>query len=113
MSQMSFRARSHVRDGIATIRVSGELHAKSAGQLDQLISQIIGEVAEQPLQRLVLLMDELTYLSSAGLRSLVFAHQRLGRDVAIVLVGTTPEVAETIRLTGFDQSVVMQEPAGP
>lgn len=102
---MSYRAKSHVRDGVATIRISGELHARSAGQFDQLIS----EVAEQPLNRLVLLMDELTYLSSAGLRSLVLAHQKLGRDVEIVLVGTRPEVAETIRLTGFDRSVLMQE----
>jgi anti-anti-sigma factor len=103
---MGFHAKSHVWDGVATVRVSGELHSKSAGQLNQLIT----EVAEHPLRRLVLLMDELTYLSSAGLRSLVFAHQKLGREVEIVLVGTRPEVAETIRLTGFDRSVVMQEP---
>lgn len=103
---MSFHPKSHVEDGVATIRISGELHARSAGQLDRLIT----EVAGQSLRRLVLLMDELTYLSSAGLRSLVFAHQRLGRDVEIVLVGTRSEVAEAIRLTGLDQSVIMQEP---
>ena len=106
---MSFRARSHVRDGVATIRLSGELHARSAGQFDQ----VIAEAATRSLTRLVLLMDELTYLSSAGLRSLVFAHQRLGRTVRIVLVGASPEVAETIRLTGFDRSVVMQERPEP
>ncbi|MGM1064485.1 STAS domain-containing protein [Saccharothrix sp. Mg75] len=105
---MGFEAKSHVWDGIATIRLRGELEARSAGKLNR----VIAEVAAQPLKRLVLLMDELSYLSSAGLRSLVYAHQRLGRGVQIVLVGTQPEVAETIRLTGFDRSVVMQEPAG-
>src|SRR5689334_16988142 len=105
---MSFEATSHVWDGIATIRLRGELEAKSAGQLNR----VIGEVSEQRLKRLVLLMDQLTYLSSAGLRSLVYTHQKLGRGVEIVLVGTRPEVAETIRLTGFDRSVVMQEPSG-
>jgi anti-anti-sigma factor len=56
-------------------------------------------------------MDELTYMSSAGLRCLVFAHQKLPRGVDIVLVGTRPEVAETIKLTGFDRSITMQETA--
>jgi anti-anti-sigma regulatory factor len=39
----------------------------------------------------------------------VFAHQKMGREAQIVLVGVRPEVAETIRLTGFDRSIVMQE----
>ncbi|MEU7528293.1 STAS domain-containing protein [Saccharothrix sp. NPDC042600] len=104
---MAFEAKSHVWDGTATVRLRGELAAKSAGQLNR----VIAEVSARPLTRLVLLLDELSYLSSAGLRSLVFAHQRLGRGVEIVLVGARPEVAETIRLTGFDRSVVMQEPA--
>ncbi|ONI84656.1 hypothetical protein ALI22I_29395 [Saccharothrix sp. ALI-22-I] len=105
---MSFEAKSHVWDGIATIRLRGELESKSAGRLNRVIE----EVATQELHRMVLLMDQLTYLSSAGLRSLVYAHQKLGRGVEIVLVGALPEVAETIRLTGFDRSVVMQEPTG-
>ncbi|MBW4717744.1 STAS domain-containing protein [Saccharothrix obliqua] len=105
---MSFAAKSHVWDGTATIRLTGELAAKSAGQFNR----VIADVSAQDPHRLVLLLDELTYLSSAGLRSLVYAHQRLGRGVEIVLVGAQPEVAETIRLTGFDRSVVMQEPTG-
>ncbi|QFZ21691.1 STAS domain-containing protein [Saccharothrix syringae] len=105
---MSFEAKSHVWDGIATIRLRGELEAKAAGRLNRVIE----DVSAHPLHRMVLLMDQLSYLSSAGLRSLVYAHQRLGRGVEIVLVGTRPEVAETIRLTGFDRSVVMQEPTG-
>jgi anti-anti-sigma factor len=106
---MSFRARSHVHDDVATIRLSGELHARSAGQLDQLIA----EVATHPLRRLVFLLDELTHLSAAGVRSLVFAHQKLGREVEIVLVAPHPQVVETIRLTGFDQSVIMPDPTEP
>jgi anti-anti-sigma factor len=102
---MSFHARGHVSDGVATIRVSGELHARFAGQLNNVIT----EVTDRHPKRLVLLMGGLTYLSSAGLRSLVVAHQRLGRDVEMVLVAARPDVAETIRLTGFDRSVVMQE----
>jgi anti-anti-sigma factor len=46
---------------------------------------------------------------SAGLRCLVFAQQKMPHGVQIVIVGARPEVAETIRLTGFDRAVVMQE----
>jgi anti-anti-sigma factor len=104
---MAFNAKMHVSDDATTIRLTGELDRRAAPRLNELII----ESAKQPLSRLVLLMEELTYMSSAGLRCLVFAHQKLPRGVDIVLVGTRPEVAETIRLTGFDRSITMQETA--
>lgn len=103
---MSFQAKSHTEDGVVTMRLVGDLDSGSAPTLNKLIA----EIAEHPVRRLVLLVDELAYLSSAGLRCLVFAHQKMGRGVDIVLVGAQPEVAETIRMTGFDRSVIMQDP---
>jgi anti-anti-sigma factor len=103
---MSFQAKSHTEDGVVTMRLVGDLDSRSAPTLNTLIT----EIAAQPVRRLVLLVDELAYLSSAGLRCLVFAHQKMGRGVDIVLVGARPEVAETIRMTGFDRSVIMQDP---
>jgi anti-anti-sigma factor len=94
-----------VEGGTATIRLDGELDGQSAPELHDLVSR----VAEEEVARLVLLMDTLSYMSSAGLRCLVFAHQKMPFGSEIVLVGTRPEVAETIRLTGFDRSVTMQE----
>jgi len=40
---------------------------------------------------------------------LVFARQKMADGVALVLVGAGESVAETIRLTGFDQSVSFSE----
>lgn len=106
---MSFEAKLTVDGDIATIRLSGELDRTSAPRLDDLV----GRAADRPsLTRLVLLVEGLTYMSSAGLRSLVFAHQRMPREAEIVIVGAQQGVAETIRLTGFDQSVVLQEASG-
>ena len=105
---MSFNTKVHTDDGVVTIRLTGELDSRSAPELNEVIVEAIaGEV-----RRLVLLAEDLTYMSSAGLRCLVFAHQKLGRDADIVLVGTRPEVAETIRLVGLDRAVMMQDPAG-
>ncbi len=102
---MTFDARMHLDDGTATIRLTGELDRHAAPRLNELVI----EAADQQVLRLVFLMDALTYMSSAGLRCLVFAHQKMPRAVEIVLVGTRREVAETIRLTGFDRSITMQE----
>ena len=105
---MSFQVNMNVDDGVATIRLAGELDGSAAPKLNDLVV----EATALSVGRLVLLMNELTYMSSAGLRSLVFAHQKLPGTTEIILVGTQPEVAETIRLTGFDRSIVMQESAG-
>lgn len=101
---MSFEAKLQIEDKVATIRLTGELDATSAPRFNDVII----ELAKNELTRLVLLAEHLSYMSSAGLRCLVFAHQKLPRDSEIVLVGAQPDVAETIRLTGFDRSILME-----
>ncbi|GAA1685141.1 anti-sigma factor antagonist [Nonomuraea sp. NPDC048882] len=101
---MSFKINMNVEGDTATIRLAGELDGRSAPELNDLVSQAVG----RQVAKLVLLLDELTYMSSAGVRCLVFAHQKLPRGSEITLVGTQPEVAETIRLTGFDRSIMMR-----
>ena len=106
---MGFQARMYADDETKTvsIRMAGDLDSGSAPKLNELIAQ----AAEHKVERLVLLMERLNYMSSAGLRCLVFAHQKFGPGVEIVLVGVRPEVSETIHLTGLDRSVTMQDPA--
>ncbi|WP_214319701.1 anti-sigma factor antagonist [Nonomuraea sediminis] len=101
---MSFNVKMNVEGDTATLRLIGELDGRSAPELNDLVVQAVG----QQVAKLVLLLDELTYMSSAGVRCLIFAHQKLPRDSEITLVGTSEEVAETIRMTGFDRSIVMQ-----
>lgn len=105
---MTFHAKLDIEDRVATVRLTGELDSRSAPLLNELITDAI----TKKVRRMVLLLEELSYLSSAGLRCLVFAHQKLGTNADIVLVGTRPEVAETIRLVGLDRAVMMQDPAG-
>jgi len=104
-----FQATIHIDGAVASIRLTGELDAQSASTFQELIA----DAAQAGVGRLVLLLHDLTYLSSAGLRCLVFAHQKLGPAVDIVLVGARPEVAEVITMTGFDKSVVMYQPVLP
>ena len=90
-------------NGIAKITLVGELDASVA----QILRDRIEEAASQQAKKLVLLLSTLDYMSSAGLRTLVFAKQKMGSGVTIYVVGAQPQVVEPIRQTGFHHSVVM------
>ncbi len=90
-------------NGIAKITLVGELDASVAGDFKTRIE----EAAAQNAKKLVLLMSGLEYMSSAGLRALVFAKQKMGTAVTIYVVGAQPGVMEPIRQTGFHHSVIV------
>jgi anti-anti-sigma factor len=46
-------------------------------------------------------------MASAGLRSLIFAKQKMGAGVDIFLVGAQPPIVDTLTMTGFHHSVTM------
>jgi len=100
---MAFEATLEMKNGIANITLTGELDASVAGDFRTRIE----EAATQQAKKLVLLLAALDYMSSAGLRTLVFAKQKMGSGVTIYVVGAQPQVVEPIRQTGFHHSVVM------
>lgn len=90
---------------IATIILSGELDASTASSFQAKVEQAAGR---EP-KKLVLLMAELSYMASAGLRVLIFAKQRMGKDVDIYVVAPQKGVRDTIEKTGFHHSVIILE----
>jgi anti-sigma B factor antagonist len=102
---MAFSATLTTDDTIAKIQLTGELDASAAPLFKAEIDQAI---AQQPT-RLVLMMEDLEYMASAGLRVLIYAKQKAGSDIDIYMVGTQEMVLDTLQKTGFDQSVYMVE----
>jgi anti-anti-sigma factor len=103
---MSFNATSVASGGVTVITLEGELDSISA----PLFRSEVQRVTElEPVERLFLDMTALTYLSSAGLRGLVFARQKMRDDVDLVLVGVSGAVEQTIRMVGFHHSVAFSD----
>jgi anti-anti-sigma factor len=99
---MAFTCTIAVENGIAKLTLTGELDAAAAADFRARIEEA---GAQQP-RALVLLLEKLDYMASAGLRALVFAKQKTGAAVDIYVVGAQESITETLELTGFQNSVI-------
>lgn len=102
---MGFQSSLEVVNGVANITLKGELDASVAGSFKETIEH----AAAQNAQRLVIYMHELEFLASAGLRVLVFAKQKMGSGVPIYVIGSQGPVLSTLEMSGFHQSVYIQD----
>ncbi|MGC1308569.1 MAG: anti-sigma factor antagonist [Phormidesmis sp.] len=102
---MTFTATLENRDNNAIIKLSGDLDASTAAEFK---AQVEAAAATTP-NHLVLDMQELDYMASAGLRVLIFAKQKMGKDVEIYVVSPQELVLGTIEKTGFHHSVHIVE----
>jgi len=102
---MSFIAAFETINDTAEITLAGELDASTAPIFKAEIEKAIGI----DLKKLILIMNDLEYMSSAGLRVLIFAKQKMGSKVDIYLVGMQENVKDTIQKTGFHHSVIVSK----
>ncbi|NJL99508.1 MAG: anti-sigma factor antagonist [Synechococcaceae cyanobacterium SM2_3_2] len=102
---MAFNCTLDLVDSIAKVFLSGELDASAAGQFKAKVEEAAGEHPK----KLVLMMQDLEFMASAGLRVLIFARQKMGADVDIYVVGAQEGVVDTLMKTGFNRSVILQE----
>ena len=102
---MSFDCSYTMKDGEARVKLKGELDASAAGQFKTTVE----EIAAQKPSRLVLMLQEVSFMASAGLRVLVFTKQKMGAGTDIYLVGCQPTVLSTLTMSGFHHSVYLKD----
>jgi len=100
---MTFDVNLEMVNHIAKITMAGELDASVAEQFKGKIE----EAVEQEARRVVLIVDGLEYMSSAGLRILVFAKQKMDTSVEIFVVGAKPNILLPIKQTGLHHSLTL------
>lgn len=102
---MAFNATVEMTGAIAKLTLSGELDASTA----PIFKSAVEKVLKNEVKRLVLLMQDLEYMASAGLRILIFAKQKMGANVDVYIVGAQDLVMNTLEKTGFLHSVIVSD----
>jgi anti-anti-sigma factor len=93
----------------ARITLSGELDGTTAPKLRETVDKIL---SGKPAQ-LILQVEKLTFMASAGLRILIFAKQKQP-NLKVYLVKPQASIVDTLHKTGFYDGVYVTdvEPAG-
>ncbi|NLS25649.1 putative anti-sigma factor antagonist BtrV [Sphingomonas sp. S2M10] len=96
---MAFHSELIAEDGIHWLALQGRLDSATSGTLEQTIQPLFeGAVA------VVLVMDleQLAYISSAGLRVVLMAAKRAKQSGGrLLLCGLSPAVRELFEISGF------------
>lgn len=90
-------------DAFTLLALEGEVDTKTAPQLLQALT----ELGLSALAELRLDLSGLSFMSSAGLRALVFAKQKMPYDSRLIVIGAREEVVDVITRTGLTQAVML------
>ena len=94
---LPFRVESEFADGKFTARIEGRVDTITAPQLLAQYQKADG------IKAIELNIENMSYISSAGLRVLLIMYKALDDKKQFNLVGTTDSVKEIMEVTGFDQ----------
>ena len=88
-----------------TIKLVYELSATNAPALQEKLKQYEG----QNFSKIVFDATELVYISSAGVRVVIFVRQRLGEKPEIVFLNSAQEIYDTLDIAGVTNFVSFAE----
>ncbi len=80
----------------ATLKLEGWLDTQAAPQLEEEVDKL-----EDGIESLVLDLNDLEYISSAGLRQIVATHKKMDGNMTIANVSV--EIMNIFKMTGFEK----------
>jgi anti-sigma B factor antagonist len=83
-----------------TVELKGELNVGTSPELEQALKGKLEEV-----DKLIFDLSGLEYISSAGLRVLLFAHQTVSKNGTMIIRNLTDEVKDIFEVTGFSDAM--------
>jgi anti-sigma B factor antagonist len=91
----------HKIDGtVLTIPVEGRLDTITAPELEKDLENSLDGVTE-----LVFDFQRLEYISSAGLRVLMFAKKSVNPNASVKIINVSPAVREVLEITGMGKAL--------
>ena len=91
-------------EGVTTIYIDGKLDANTAPELENIISKEIETTKE-----LILDMQAVPYLSSAGLRVLLSTQKKMQKTGSLIIKNVCPEVMDIMEITGFADILTIEK----
>ena len=86
-----------VNENATDIALVGRLDTTTAPDLEKELKELF----EQGVSQLTMDFEQLDYISSAGLRVLLFAQKSLSENGKMMIRNVKPEIMEVFDITGF------------
>ena len=102
---MSLTIRTENFENVSKLTLAGALDSSTASNLHEEVLKII----QLNPKELVMDVADLSFMSSAGLRIVIFAKQKLGASAKLILVSPQEQLLETLKMTGLIFSVTIVE----
>lgn len=99
------RFQPQINGKTVTLALEGRVDAASAPELSEELKKLIGK----GIEKVVFSCGKLEYISSAGLRAIVFAKQKIGAKVDVYVIGASADIQSVIKMTGFDTFLKFQD----
>ena len=90
-------------EGKITLKVSGRLDTTTAPELEASLKEDIDEAKE-----LVFDFQDLAYISSAGLRVILFAQKTMNKQGSMEVINVCSDIQEIFDITGFSDILTVK-----
>ena len=90
------------------VRVTGEVDASNSSILQETLDQLITDGC----RRIILVFNEVSYISSGGLRVLLHVVRELLDSGKLILVGVRSSVMDVLSMTGFSNLLEIHDELG-
>ena len=92
-------------NSVAKVKLSGRLDANNAPAFQEELKKLMSS----NVSRIIFYVKDLEYISSAGLRAIIFAKQKIGAGSQVYLIGAQEAVLSVIKMSGLDNFMFIQD----